>query len=87
MGTIDTAVGDLAASRGEVGTYQNRFAYAASNLAITVENMTATDSVIRDVDMALEMTNFTKNQILVQAGTSMLAQANMAPQQVLSLFQ
>ena len=86
MGTIDTAIGTLATARASVGSDQNRLAYAASNLAVTLENMTATDSVIRDVDMAEEMTNFTKNQILVQAGTSMLAQANMAPQQVLSLF-
>ena len=72
MGTIDTAIGNLATARASVGSDQNRLAYAASNLAVTLENMTATDSVIRDVDMAEEMTNFTKNQILVQAGTSML---------------
>ncbi|MHB8090685.1 MAG: flagellin [Syntrophales bacterium] len=86
MGVIDSAISSLAVARAGVGSDQNRLAYAASNLAVTLENMTAKDSVIRDVDMAEEMTNFTKNQILVQAGTSMLAQANMAPQQVLSLF-
>ena len=53
---------------------------------LTLENFTAADSVIRDVDMAAEMTSFTKNQILLQAGTAMLAQANQAPQMVLSLF-
>ncbi|MHB8830078.1 MAG: flagellin [Syntrophales bacterium] len=86
MTSIDSAISSLATARAGVGSNQNRLAYAASNLAVTLENMTATDSVIRDVDMAEEMTNFTKNQILVQAGTSMLAQANMAPQQVLALF-
>lgn len=84
--TIDSAISALASSRAEIGAYQNRLLYAGSNLAITLENLTAAESTIRDVDMAMEMTNFTKNQILVQAGTSMLAQANMNPQLVLSLF-
>lgn len=86
LATIDSAISTLAASRSEIGAYQNRLANAASNLAITLENFTAAESTIRDVDMAAEMTNFTKNQILVQAGMSMLAQANMVPQLVLSLF-
>lgn len=84
--TIDTAVGLLAATRGTVGAYQNRMGYASSNLSITLENFTAAESAIRDVDMASEMTTFTKNQILLQAGTAMLAQANMAPQGILSLL-
>lgn len=83
---IDDAISDLSTLQGDVGAYQNRLAFAAANLAITTENMQAAESVIRDVDMAAEMTTFTKNQILLQAGTAMLAQANMAPQQVLSLF-
>jgi flagellin len=87
LATIDTAIGTLASSRGDVGAYQNRLAYASSNLATTLENFTASESVIRDVDMAAEMTTFSKNQILMQAGTAMLAQANMAPQSLLSLFQ
>jgi flagellin len=86
LGTIDSAISALGSSRAELGAYQNRLGYAASNLSITLENITAAESAIRDVDMAAEMTNFTKNQILVQAGTAMLAQANMAPQQVLSLL-
>jgi len=86
MSDIDDAIDKLNSLRGGVGAYQNRLAYAGSNLSITLENFTAADSVIRDVDMAAEMTSFTKNQILVQAGTSMLAQANMASQGVLSLF-
>jgi flagellin len=86
LGLIDTAIGDLAASRGDIGAYQNRLTYASANLSITSENFTAAESAIRDVDMAAEMTSFTKTQILMQAGTAMLAQANMAPQNVLSLF-
>jgi flagellin len=86
LATIDTAISNLSDERANLGSYQNRLGYAANNLAITQENFTAAESTIRDVDMAAEMTAFTKNQILVQAGTSMLAQANQAPQQVLSLF-
>ncbi|MFA6412081.1 MAG: flagellin [Syntrophales bacterium] len=86
MSDIDDAIDKLASVRGDVGAYQNRLGYAAGNLSITLENFSAAESVIRDVDMASEMTSFTKNQILVQAGTSMLAQANMASQGVLSLF-
>ncbi|MFA5187593.1 MAG: flagellin [Patescibacteria group bacterium] len=85
--TINTAIDTLAGRRGEIGAAQNRLGYAAANLSTTIENVQAAESVIRDVDMALEMTNFTKNQILMQASTSMLAQANMAPQGILSLFQ
>ncbi|MBA3036699.1 MAG: flagellin [Desulfobacterium sp.] len=87
MGTIDAAIGTLSSTRGDIGAAQNRLGYAAANLATTIENTQAAESVIRDVDMAAEMTTFTKNQILLQAGTSMLAQANMAPQGVLSLLQ
>ena len=83
---VDTAIGSLAGSRGDIGASMNRLAYASANLATTIENQQAAESVIRDVDMASEMTDFTKNQILLQAGTAMLAQANMAPQQVLALF-
>ena len=86
LGTIDSAISTLAGSRGDIGAYMNRLSYASANLATTIENTQAAESVIRDVDMASEMTSFTKNQILLQAGTAMLAQANMAPQQVLSLF-
>jgi len=83
---VDTAIGSLAGSRGDIGASMNRLTYASANLATTIENQQAAESVIRDVDMAAEMTDFTKNQILLQAGTAMLAQANMAPQQVLALF-
>lgn len=84
--TINNAINDVSKLRGDIGAAQNQLSYASANLATVVENMTAAESVIRDVDMAAEMTTFTKNQILLQAGTAMLAQANMAPQAVLSLF-
>lgn len=86
MATIDLAIGTLNERRGDIGAAQNRLTYAAANLATTIENTQAAESVIRDVDMAAEMTSFTKNQILLQASTAMLAQANSAPQNVLSLF-
>jgi flagellin len=86
LDSIDAAITTLATKRGDIGAYMNRLSYASANLASTIENVQAAESVIRDVDMASEMTAFTKNQILLQAGTAMLAQANMAPQQVLSLF-
>ena len=86
LSTIDNAISALSTARAGVGAYENRLGYATANLSATIQNFTAANSAIKDVDMASEMTNFTKNQILVQAGTAMLAQANMAPQQVLSLF-
>lgn len=86
LDTINTAISTLSNAQGLIGAAQNRLGYASANLSTTIQNYTAAQSTIRDVDMASEMTNFTKNQILVQAGTAMLAQANMAPQQVLSLF-
>ena len=86
LSTVDTSISTLANRRGDIGAASNRLLYASSNLSVTIENVQAAESVIRDVDMAAEMTTFTKNQILLQAGTAMLAQANMAPQVVLSLF-
>jgi len=84
--TIDTAISTHSTARGSIGAFMNRLSYASANLATTVQNMQAAESVIRDADMASEMTEFTKAQILMQAGTAMLTQANMAPQMVLSLF-
>lgn len=86
LATVDSAISTLSNKRGDIGASQNRLTYASANLSTTIENVQAAESVIRDVDMAAEMTTFTKNQILLQAGTAMLAQANMAPQAVLSLF-
>jgi flagellin len=65
---------------------QNRFEHTINNLNVAVENLSASESRIRDTDMAAEMMNFTRSQILSQAGTAMLAQANQAPQGVLSLL-
>ncbi len=73
--------------RGQLGADQNRFQSTISNLQVTTENLSASESRIRDTDMASEMVNFTKDQILLQAGTAMLAQANAAPQTVLQLLQ
>jgi flagellin len=84
--TINSAVSTLSDRRGDIGAYMNRLSYAAANLAATIENSQSAESLIRDVDMASEMTSFTKSQILMQAGTAMLAQANSSPQMVLSLF-
>ncbi len=84
--TIDSAVSTLSDRRGDIGAYMNRLSYAAANLASTIENTQAAESLIRDVDMAAEMTSFTKSQILMQAGTAMLAQANSSPQMILSLL-
>jgi len=84
--SIDAAITTLSTKRGDIGAYMNRLSYASANLVSTMENVTAAESIVRDVDMAAEMSTFTKNQILMQAGTAMLAQANMAPQAVLSLI-
>ena len=86
LDTIDTAIDTLNNARGGIGAIQNRLGYAAANLSTTIENVQSAESVIRDVDMAAEMTTFTKTQILLQAGTAMLAQANAAPQNILSLL-
>jgi len=86
---IDTAIAaidTLTNQRADLGATQNQLAFVNSNLATAIEQVSSAVSSIRDADMAAEMTNFTKNQILVQAGTSMLAQANQASQNVLSLF-
>jgi len=83
---LDTAVDNVSKQRGTYGAVQNRLEHRLSNLATYQENLTSAESRIRDVDMAAEMTKFTKLNILQQAGTSMLAQANQAPQGVLSLL-
>jgi flagellin len=86
IGNIDNAIKTVSAARGNFGAVQNRLEHRLNNLATYQENLTASESRIRDVDMAAEMTKFTKLNILQQAGTSMLAQANQAPQGVLSLL-
>ena len=83
---IDDAIKNVSRSSAEFGAVQNRLEHRLNNLATYQENLVASESRIRDVDMAAEMVNFTKLKILQQAGTSMLAQANQAPQGVLSLL-
>jgi flagellin len=84
--TIDDAIKNVSTARANYGAVQNRLDHRLNNLATYQENLTASESRIRDVDMAAEMTTYTKENILQQAGTSMLAQANQAPQLVLSLL-
>ncbi|PPK89491.1 flagellin, partial [Kineococcus xinjiangensis] len=83
---VEAALSTVSAARATLGAVQNRFEHTINNLNVSIENITASQSAIRDTDMAAEMTKFTRNQILTQAGTSMLAQANSAAQNVLSLL-
>jgi flagellin len=86
IAAVDAALDQVSALRSELGAVQNRLDHTLANLAVYHENLTAAESRIRDVDMAEEMVELTKSQILQQAGTAMLAQANQAPQAVLSLL-
>ena len=86
MTAIDAALTSINAYMGSVGAFQNRLQYTVENLSISIENFSASESAIRDVDMAAEISTFTKNQILQQSGMAMLAQANSAPQQILTLL-
>lgn len=87
IGFFDNAIRMVSESRSRLGAYQNRLEHTVSNITTTAENLTAAESRIRDVDMALEMSEFTKNSIINQAATAMLAQANQMPQGVLKLLQ
>ncbi len=87
MDAIDAAINTVSAQRSELGAYQNRLEHTINNLTTSSENLTAAESRIRDVDMAKEMVEFTKMNILTQAAQSMLAQANQQPQGVLQLLQ
>lgn len=86
IGKIDTAIASISKLRSDFGSVQNRFEHTINNLNVAVENLSASEARIRDTDMASEMMQFTRGQILQQAGTSMLAQANQVPQTVLSLL-
>lgn len=86
INSLDNALDTVSAERSKLGAYQNRLEHTINNLQIAAENLTAAESRIRDVDVALETTNFVKNQILVQAATAMLAQSNVKPQSVLQLL-
>nr|WP_278972282.1 flagellin [Mobiluncus mulieris] len=83
---LDAKINSVSTARANLGAIQNRFEHTIANLNVAVENLAASESRIRDTDMAQEMMQFTRNQILSQAGTSMLAQANQVPQGVLSLL-
>jgi flagellin len=83
---LDEAIKSVSTARANLGALQNRFEHTINNLNVTAENLTASESRIRDTDMAKEMTNFSRTQILTQAGTSMLAQANQASQSILKLL-
>ena len=85
-GMVDTAINRVSKQRGVLGAFQNRLEHTIKNLGVTEENLQSSESRIRDADMADEMMEFTKNQIMMQAGTAMLAQANQIPQNVLQLL-
>jgi flagellin len=86
IGVVDTALRVISKQRADLGAYQNRLQKATQGLDIGAENLQAAESRIRDTDMAAQMVDFVKNQILVQASTAMLAQANQKPQSVLQLL-
>jgi flagellin len=87
IGTLDEALKKINKQRADLGAYQNRLDYTVTGIDIAAENLQAAESRIRDTDMASQMVEFTKNQVLTQAGTAMLAQANAQSQSVLSLLQ
>jgi flagellin len=86
IGTIDAALQMVSRQRADLGAYQNRFETAVKGIDIAAENMQAAESVIRDTNMANEMVDYVKNQILIQSGTAMLAQANVKTQSVVQLL-
>ncbi len=86
IGRLDTALKVVSKQRADLGAYQNRFETAAKGVAVASENLQAAESRIRDTDMASEMVNYTKNQILSQAGGAMLAQANTRAQSVMQIL-
>jgi flagellin len=86
IGVVDAALRTVSKQRADLGAYQNRFEMAQEGVAIAAENLAAAESQIRDVNMASEVVDFVKNQILIQSNTAMLAQANTQPQAVLQLL-
>jgi len=86
IGSLDSALKQISKQRADLGAYQNRFEMAAKGVSVAAENLQASESRIRDSDMASEMVSFTKNQILSQAGNAMLAQANTRNQSVMQLL-
>ncbi len=86
IGVVDNALRAVSKQRADLGAYQNRFEMASQGVAIAAENLAAAESLIRDTDMASQMVSYVKNNILMQAGTAMLAQANVKTQSVLQLL-
>ena len=86
IASIDNALLTVSKQRADLGAYQNRFEMASNGVGVAAENLQAAESRIRDTDMASEMVEYTKNQILTQSGTAMLAQANSQSQNVLALL-
>jgi len=86
IGLMDVAMQRVSRQRADLGAYQNRFEMAAKGVAVAAENLQAAESLIRDTDIASQMVDYVKNQILVQSGTAMLAQANLLPRSVLQLL-
>jgi flagellin len=87
IGVIDRGIAAVSTTRSTLGATQNRLEHTVANLSVAVENLSASESRVRDTDMAEEMVSFTRHQIMVQAGTAMLAQANQVPSSVLALLQ
>ena len=87
ISTIEDAINTVSGTRADLGALQNRLEHTVNNLGVTSENLTSAESRIRDVDMAKEMMEMTKNNVLTQAAQSMLAQANTQPQSILKLLQ
>jgi flagellin len=87
IGSVDAALRTISKQRADLGAYQNRFEMAAKGVAVAAENMQAAESLIRDTDIAQQMVSYTKNQILMESSTAMLAQANLKPRSVLTLLQ
>jgi flagellin len=87
IGTLDTALKAVSKQRADLGAYQNRFETAAKGIDVASENLQAAESRIRDADMASEMVSYTKDRILSQAGSAMLAQANSSTNNVMQILQ
>ena len=86
LDTINTAISTVTQGRGKVGAVQNRLTRSVANLSVTIENLQAAESSIRDADIAEEIATLTRNQILVQSSTAMVGQANLIPQSILQLL-
>jgi flagellin len=86
IGVVDNALRQISRQRADLGAYQNRFEMAAKGVAVASENMQAAESLIRDADIAAQMVEYTKDSILLQSSTAMLAQANLKPRSVLQLL-